>query len=57
MALLLNSKIRVSLLHLELYGLNKRKGRNALPLLFTHEKGGKTNSFTPKQKNKFDQTK
>ena len=29
MALLLTSVIRVSLLHLELYGLNKRKGRNA----------------------------
>ena len=28
MALLLTSVIRVSLLHLELYGLNKRKGRN-----------------------------
>ena len=29
MAFLLTSVIRVSLLHLELYGLNKQKGRNA----------------------------
>ena len=44
MALLLTSVIKVSCLHLELYGLNKWKGRNALTL-FTHKKAERIDLF------------